>query len=277
MREEQVNWRKFRRDLIASLSNERLWSLECTMDEDNPHLVNIEDLEEEIAAIDHSDFDMILEKHQEFPEFFDDYLLPETVGFPADSEALYNEILLIMPSSLFPYSNDESAFKKQAEDEFKVLSYMVCKKFDIEAEWERMISDLASPFNPVRDDIIKEILKRIKANPLNQYDPSRMKEMENQELYYLVFDDNTESQKILKQFQSLGFTPYDEGGCGWLDEEFIKEHSHGRILVCNHTDLVEIDEYEHKEQLEGEYGVVDSELIPTYKLCDLLRYHLGLK
>ena len=71
MKKEQIDWQAYRKGLVSSLSNERLWSLGCNSEE-NFHLENIADLEDEIEAIDRGDFDMILEKHEEFPELFDD-------------------------------------------------------------------------------------------------------------------------------------------------------------------------------------------------------------
>lgn len=80
MKKEQIDWQAYRKELLSSLSNERLWSLGCPSGE-NFHLENIADLEDEIAAIDRGDFDMILEKHEEFPELFDDCLLSDS-DFP---------------------------------------------------------------------------------------------------------------------------------------------------------------------------------------------------
>ncbi|KAA3694442.1 hypothetical protein [Bacteroides salyersiae] len=80
MKKEQIDWQAYRKGLVSSLSNERLWSLGCNSEE-NFHLENIADLEDEIEAIDRGDFDMILEKHEEFPELFDDCLLSDS-DFP---------------------------------------------------------------------------------------------------------------------------------------------------------------------------------------------------
>lgn len=84
MKKEQLDWQAYRKGLVSSLSNERLWSLGCNSEE-NFHLENITGLEEEIAAIDRGDFDMILEKHEEFLELFDDYLLPDSNFTTTDS------------------------------------------------------------------------------------------------------------------------------------------------------------------------------------------------
>lgn len=74
MKKEQINWQEYRKDLLASLSNERLWALGHT-GSNNPHLKNIEDKEEELHAIDISDYDAVINKHSDTPEFFNDFLL----------------------------------------------------------------------------------------------------------------------------------------------------------------------------------------------------------
>lgn len=84
MKKEQIDWQAYRKGLVSSLSNERLWSLGCNSEE-NFHLENIAGLEEEIAVIDRGDFDMILEKHEEFLELFDDYLLTDSNFTTTDS------------------------------------------------------------------------------------------------------------------------------------------------------------------------------------------------
>lgn len=80
MRKEQIDWKAYRKDLVGSLSNERLWALGAAP-YDNTHLMNMADLEDEIEAIDSEDFDMILEKYEEFPDIFNDFLLPDS-DFP---------------------------------------------------------------------------------------------------------------------------------------------------------------------------------------------------
>lgn len=74
MKKEQINWQEYRKDLLASLSNERLWALGYN-GSNNPHLQNIEDIEEELHAIDISDYDTVINKHSDTPEFFNDFLL----------------------------------------------------------------------------------------------------------------------------------------------------------------------------------------------------------
>lgn len=74
MKKEQINWQEYRKDLLASLSNERLWALGYN-GSNNPHLQNTEDIEEELHAIDISDYDAVINKHSDTPEFFNDFLL----------------------------------------------------------------------------------------------------------------------------------------------------------------------------------------------------------
>lgn len=74
MTKEQINWQEYRKELTASLSNERLWALGHN-GTNNPHLQNIEDIEEELRAIDIADYDAIIERHSDIPEFFNDFLL----------------------------------------------------------------------------------------------------------------------------------------------------------------------------------------------------------
>lgn len=73
-KKEQINWQEYRKEQIASLSNERLWAL-GNNGTDNPHLQNIEDIEEELHAIDLSDYETIIKKHSDTPEYFNDFLL----------------------------------------------------------------------------------------------------------------------------------------------------------------------------------------------------------
>jgi hypothetical protein len=73
-KKEQINWQEYRKDQLASLSNERLWALGYN-GSNNPHLQNIEDIEEELHAIDISDYDAVINKHSDTPEFFNDFLL----------------------------------------------------------------------------------------------------------------------------------------------------------------------------------------------------------
>ena len=80
MKKEQIDWKAYRKDLVGSLSNERLCALGAAP-LDNTHLMNMADLEDEIEAIDSEDFNMILEKYEEFPDIFKDFLLPNS-DFP---------------------------------------------------------------------------------------------------------------------------------------------------------------------------------------------------
>lgn len=274
MRKEEINWRAYRKKMAASLSNKRN-SLQKCISEEKIHLYNIADLKEDISAIDHGNFNMIIEKYKDHPEQFEDCFLPEPDDFPTDGNALYNEMLLVAPYSLIPYSNSEEQFQKLAQNVVKSTYFRVCNKYQHEVEWEMTEKNKSSLFSSIRKEFTKEIYDRIKNNPLNRYDSERMKTMEAETLFYLVFDDEINPKEILQQFEALGLVPLDESNCGWLDEEYIKEYSQGKLLVFNQEYLVEIDEYDHREQLEGEYGITDAGTLSTYKLCDVLRYKLG--
>lgn len=73
MEEQQINWKLYNEELLSSLSNERIWALGCTNDY-NPHLQNIENIEEELKEIDNAEYHLVLSKHIDTPEYFDDYL-----------------------------------------------------------------------------------------------------------------------------------------------------------------------------------------------------------
>lgn len=82
MKKEQIDWQAYRKELVGTLANERLYALGSV---DNTHLVNMADFEDEIEAIDSEDFDMILEKYEEFPDIFKDFLLPDSDSPTTDS------------------------------------------------------------------------------------------------------------------------------------------------------------------------------------------------
>lgn len=77
-KKEQINWQEYRNELIASLSNERLWALGY-IGTDNPHLQNIKDIEEELHDIDLSDYDSIIEKYSDSPDILNDFLLGNSI------------------------------------------------------------------------------------------------------------------------------------------------------------------------------------------------------
>lgn len=75
MEKEQIDWKQYREELLSSLSNERIWAMGCN-EVHNYHLQNIAEMEEELVAINNSQYDLILSKHSDTPEYFDDFLLP---------------------------------------------------------------------------------------------------------------------------------------------------------------------------------------------------------
>ena len=75
MEKEQIDWKQYHEELLSSLSNERIWSMGCNGDH-NYHLQNIAEIEEDLVAINNSQYDLILSKHSDTPEYFEDFLLP---------------------------------------------------------------------------------------------------------------------------------------------------------------------------------------------------------
>lgn len=75
MEKEKINWKEYGKELRASLSNERIWALGCCMDAENPHIQNMEDIEDELRDLENSDYDEIIYKHRDNPEYFDDFLI----------------------------------------------------------------------------------------------------------------------------------------------------------------------------------------------------------
>lgn len=74
MEKEKIDWQKYRKDLIGSLSNERIWALGHTGGY-NPHLDNISRYEIELEFLDEEDYDTILEMYSDTPDYFNDFLL----------------------------------------------------------------------------------------------------------------------------------------------------------------------------------------------------------
>lgn len=73
MEKEQIDWDAYHNELVNSLANERIWELGC-LSEYNPHTENVENIQEELDAIEHSDYEMIINKYADTPEYFNDYL-----------------------------------------------------------------------------------------------------------------------------------------------------------------------------------------------------------
>lgn len=75
MKKEQINWKEYGKELQASLSNERIWALGHCINEKNPHIQNMEDIKEELKDLEQSDYDKIIDRHEDTPEYFDDFLI----------------------------------------------------------------------------------------------------------------------------------------------------------------------------------------------------------
>lgn len=71
---EQINWKAYSKNLAASLSNEKIWSL-GNGDEYNPHLSNVQNIENEIKCIAEEDYQDIIDMHSDTPDYFKDFLI----------------------------------------------------------------------------------------------------------------------------------------------------------------------------------------------------------
>lgn len=71
MNVERIDWEAFKKDLEASLANEKIWAMGSTDDEYDMHMENIERMEEQIESIENEDYDSVLEAYAEsvFGEF----------------------------------------------------------------------------------------------------------------------------------------------------------------------------------------------------------------
>lgn len=69
-----IDWQEYRKELVSSLSNERLWALGTTEDE-NPHLHNIEDMEKELNAVNNAEYETVIVLHADDSGYFDDFLV----------------------------------------------------------------------------------------------------------------------------------------------------------------------------------------------------------
>lgn len=72
MKKEQIDWQAYRKDLVATLSNERLWANGYTGGH-NPHIANIVNYEAEIKQIDAGEYDEIISAHSDVLEYFNDF------------------------------------------------------------------------------------------------------------------------------------------------------------------------------------------------------------
>lgn len=90
MDKNQINWEEYRKNLVSSLSNERLWALGCNDFSYNPHISNIAELETEIKHIDEEDYDTIISMHKDTSEYFNDFLLE--IDIPEQDPVLLQKI-----------------------------------------------------------------------------------------------------------------------------------------------------------------------------------------
>lgn len=74
MNVEKINWEAFKKDLEASIANEKIWAMGSLDDEFEMHRTNIERMEEQIKDIENGDYDSILRAYDEsvFNEFVEE-------------------------------------------------------------------------------------------------------------------------------------------------------------------------------------------------------------
>lgn len=68
----KIDWAAFKRDLEASIANEKVWALGSTGEVYEMHLENIERMEKQIKDIENEEYDSIFEWYDEF--VFDEYI-----------------------------------------------------------------------------------------------------------------------------------------------------------------------------------------------------------
>lgn len=126
MNKNQINWEEYRKDLVSSLSNERIWAIGCTGY--NPHVENIVELETEIKSIDKGDYDAVIKMHEDIPGFFNDFLLANEILKKIaqrlnnlDYISLGNEFCILFQGLITPLSFDYKRILKEwnhAEGDF---------------------------------------------------------------------------------------------------------------------------------------------------------------
>ena len=158
---EKIDWKEYYQNLITSLSNERIWSLGCT-DNYNPHLQNIEDLEGELKAIVCADYEEVINKHIDNPEYFEDYALRKENRELPDDDVLYDEMMNLLLPGYDPAQMDDDTVHTLAKEEFSRVCAAICYKFSFDDDAYISENNGVSPFDFVCDEIEHEVLNRIK-------------------------------------------------------------------------------------------------------------------
>lgn len=159
---EKIDWKEYYQNRLASLSNESIWSLGCT-DSYNPHLQNVKDIEREIEAIVRTDYEEVVNKHIDTPEYFDDYILKkEDTELPEDDDVLYNEMVNLLLPEYCSAKMDDDTIQTLANEEFSRVCAAVCYKFSFDDDTYISENNGVPPFDFVCDEVKHEVLNRIK-------------------------------------------------------------------------------------------------------------------
>lgn len=102
MEKEKIDWKEYHKNLLGSLSNERLRS-KAVVDGFNPHLENISSLKNEIENIEQGNYDEIINLHTDTPDYFDDFLLQSPPASPNGlcKEQKINMLLALLTSTIW--------------------------------------------------------------------------------------------------------------------------------------------------------------------------------
>ena len=162
MKKEEINWNAYHEDLQASLSNERIWVLGFT-GTPNPHLQNIVKIEEELKDLEQSNYDGIINRHSDTPEYFNDFLINvNNTQFPSNENELYKVLEALLASEYYPTDYSDDTIYKLASEEFCRVRELICRKFHFNEEKFIKENDSLSPFDLVRSDIEQKVLERLK-------------------------------------------------------------------------------------------------------------------
>lgn len=162
MKKKEINWKAYHKDLQASLSNERIWALGYT-DSPNPHLQNIEEIEEELKDLEQLNYDGIINKHSDTPEYFNDFLINgNSTQFPSDENKLYTVMEAMLAPEYYPTDYSDDTIYKLACEEFCRVRELICQKFHFNEEKFIKENEGISPFDLVRSDIEQRVLERLK-------------------------------------------------------------------------------------------------------------------
>ena len=71
---ERINWDSYKKFLISSIQNEKLWEFMSFDDEQNVHTLNIRNMEKELSFIYKKEYLMILDLHKDSEDYFNDFL-----------------------------------------------------------------------------------------------------------------------------------------------------------------------------------------------------------